>query len=49
LDTGTGKTHIATLLLRHILDVELEARAKGDPHKIAFFLVSLDFTSSISR
>ncbi|KAF2682135.1 hypothetical protein K458DRAFT_342502 [Lentithecium fluviatile CBS 122367] len=39
LDTGTGKTHIATLLLRHILDVELEARAKGAPHKIAFFLV----------
>jgi endoribonuclease Dicer len=39
LDTGTGKTHIATLLLRHILDQELEARAKGDPPKIAFFLV----------
>lgn len=39
LDTGSGKTHIATLLLRHILDVELDARAKGGPHKIAFFLV----------
>ncbi|KAF2796271.1 hypothetical protein K505DRAFT_415880 [Melanomma pulvis-pyrius CBS 109.77] len=39
LDTGSGKTHIATLLLRHILDVELEDRAKGCPHKIAFFLV----------
>jgi endoribonuclease Dicer len=44
LGTGTGKTHIATLLLRHILDVELEARAKGAPHKIAFFLVSSIFT-----
>lgn len=40
LDTGTGKTHIATLLLRHILDVELEARANGAPPKTAFFLVS---------
>lgn len=40
LDTGSGKTHIATLLLRHILDVELEARKSGAPHKIAFFLVS---------
>jgi endoribonuclease Dicer len=40
LDTGTGKTHIATLLLRHILDSELESRAKGLPPKVAFFLVS---------
>jgi endoribonuclease Dicer len=40
LDTGTGKTHIATLLLRHILDTELESRAKGLPPKVAFFLVS---------
>lgn len=40
LDTGSGKTHIATLLLRHILDKELEDRAKGGPHKLAFFLVS---------
>jgi endoribonuclease Dicer len=40
LDTGSGKTHIATLLLRHVLDGELEARAKGGPHKIAFFLVN---------
>ena len=39
LDTGSGKTHIATLLLRHILDLELEARAKGGPNKVAFFLV----------
>jgi endoribonuclease Dicer len=39
LDTGTGKTHIATLLLRHVLEKELEDRAKGNTHKIAFFLV----------
>ncbi|KAF2873406.1 dicer-like protein-like protein 1 [Massariosphaeria phaeospora] len=40
LDTGSGKTHIATLLLRHIMDEELTARAKGCPNKIAFFLVN---------
>jgi endoribonuclease Dicer len=39
LDTGTGKTHIATLLLRHVLEEELEKRAKGDVPKVAFFLV----------
>jgi endoribonuclease Dicer len=39
LDTGTGKTHIATLLLRHVLEEELENRAKGCAHKFAFFLV----------
>ncbi|KAH7089014.1 dicer-like protein 1 [Paraphoma chrysanthemicola] len=39
LDTGTGKTHIATLLLRHVLDEELENRAKGGVNKVAFFLV----------
>ncbi|KAH4035940.1 Dicer-like protein 1 [Parastagonospora nodorum] len=39
LDTGTGKTHIATLLLRHVLEEELENRAKGCAHKMAFFLV----------
>jgi endoribonuclease Dicer len=39
LDTGSGKTHIATLLLRHILDEELENRAKGAVPKTAFFLV----------
>ncbi len=41
LDTGSGKTHIATLLLRHVLDEELENRAKSRPHKTAFFLVSI--------
>ncbi|CAN9461982.1 unnamed protein product [Alternaria alternata] len=39
LDTGSGKTHIATLLLRHVLDGELEYRAAGGIPKIAFFLV----------
>jgi endoribonuclease Dicer len=46
LDTGTGKTHIATLLLRHVLEEELESRAKGGIHKIAFFLVRNSVTSS---
>lgn len=40
LDTGSGKTHIATLLIKHILDNELESRAQGGTHKTAFFLVS---------
>ena len=39
LDTGSGKTHIATLLLQHILDEELANRAAGHGHKTAFFLV----------
>jgi endoribonuclease Dicer len=46
LDTGTGKTHIATLLLRHVLEEELERRTKGGRHKIAFFLVSIVASSS---
>lgn len=45
LGTGSGKTHIATLLLRHILDLELEARAKGARPRIAFFLVSAHWYS----
>lgn len=40
LDTGSGKTHIATLLLKHVLDEELRDRAAGKTHKVAFFLVS---------
>jgi endoribonuclease Dicer len=40
LDTGSGKTHIATLLLRWILDKELQDRSNGHPHRISFFLVS---------
>lgn len=41
LGTGSGKTHIATLLLRHVLDQEVEDRAKGIAPKTAFFLVSI--------
>lgn len=36
---GTGKTLIAVLLLRYILDQELENRAAGKIPKLAFFLV----------
>ncbi|KAL8932688.1 MAG: hypothetical protein Q9216_006725, partial [Gyalolechia sp. 2 TL-2023] len=39
LDTGSGKTLIAVLLLRHILDQELEDRSGGKKPRIAFFLV----------
>jgi endoribonuclease Dicer len=39
LDTGSGKTHIATMLLRHTLDIELEDRAQGKTHRTAVFLV----------
>ncbi|KAJ6445005.1 RNase3 domain-containingprotein [Purpureocillium lavendulum] len=39
LDTGSGKTLIAALLLRHTLDQELERRAQGESKKVAFFLV----------
>lgn len=39
LDTGSGKTMIAVLLLRHIIDEELERRAAGLSPRISFFLV----------
>lgn len=39
LDTGSGKTLIAVLLLRHIIDQELENRRQGKPRRIAFFVV----------
>ncbi|KAI1268232.1 hypothetical protein F5Y18DRAFT_423590 [Xylariaceae sp. FL1019] len=39
LDTGTGKTLIAALLLRYYVEQELEDRHAGKPHKLAFFLV----------
>lgn len=39
LDTGSGKTLIAVLLLRHILDQELEDRLIGKKPRISFFLV----------
>ncbi|KAL6812917.1 hypothetical protein GGI42DRAFT_364309 [Trichoderma sp. SZMC 28013] len=39
LDTGSGKTLIAALLMRHVLQLELQSRADGYRHKTAFFLV----------
>nr|A1CBC9.2 RecName: Full=Dicer-like protein 1; Includes: RecName: Full=Endoribonuclease dcl1; Includes: RecName: Full=ATP-dependent helicase dcl1 [Aspergillus clavatus NRRL 1] len=39
LDTGSGKTLIAVLLLRHVLQNELNDRANGKPHRVSFFLV----------
>ncbi|RGP80539.1 hypothetical protein FLONG3_1373 [Fusarium longipes] len=39
LPTGSGKTHIAVLLLRHYLKEEVESRAIGNRRKVAFFLV----------
>lgn len=38
LDTGSGKTLIAVLLLRWIIDKELEERKDGRPAKVGFFL-----------
>jgi endoribonuclease Dicer len=40
LDTGSGKTLIAALLLRDVLTQELEDRAAGKPRRTSFFLVS---------
>lgn len=40
LDTGSGKTLIAVLLLKWIIDEELERRAAGRTPKISFFLVA---------
>ncbi|KAG9246055.1 dicer-like protein [Calycina marina] len=39
LDTGSGKTLIAVLLLRHVFAQELEDRARGKAKKVSFFLV----------
>ncbi|KAM0346655.1 hypothetical protein ACHAPU_005367 [Fusarium lateritium] len=39
LPTGSGKTLISVLLLRHHLEQEVEARSLGKPKKVAFFLV----------
>lgn len=36
---GSGKTLIAVLLMRHIIDEELEARLKGKSRRVCFFLV----------
>lgn len=40
LDTGSGKTLIAVLLLRWTIDKELESRAALNSPKISFFLVA---------
>lgn len=40
LDTGSGKTLIAVLLLKWIIDQELEHRAAGKSPRISFFLVA---------
>lgn len=40
LDTGSGKTLIAVLLIRWTIDQELQSRASGGEHKITFFLVN---------
>ncbi|KAL7269242.1 Dicer-like protein 1 [Rhizina undulata] len=39
LDTGSGKTLIACLLIRHMLNEELEARRQGRHRRVSFFLV----------
>ncbi|KAK8080450.1 BcdcL1 [Apiospora hydei] len=39
LSTGSGKTNIAALLLRHTIEQEIIDRDNGQPPKIAFFLV----------
>ncbi|CAG8237951.1 unnamed protein product [Penicillium salamii] len=39
LDTGSGKTLVAVLLLKYILERELLARAEGAKPRISFFLV----------
>ncbi|KAI5302309.1 cell cycle RNA binding protein whi3, partial [Ascosphaera pollenicola] len=39
LDTGSGKTLIAVLLLKYMISRELESRALDKPPRISFFLV----------
>ena len=39
LDTGSGKTLVAALLLRDIITKEMEDRASGKPPRTSFFLV----------
>ncbi|KAL1892497.1 Dicer-like protein 1 [Sporothrix stenoceras] len=39
LDTGSGKTLIAALLLRHMIERELEDRKNGLRERVSFFLV----------
>lgn len=40
LDTGSGKTHIAVLLMQHVLEQEVEGRAAGKLPRVAFFLAN---------
>ena len=40
LDTGSGKTLIAVMLVKHVLDQEYLDRANGQRRRIAFFLVN---------
>jgi len=47
LDTGSGKTLIAVLLLRHVMAQELENRAAGMPKRISFFLASQSVLSGL--
>ncbi|KAK2843923.1 Dicer-like protein 1 [Arthroderma sp. PD_2] len=39
LETGSGKTLIAVLLLKHVIEQELTDRSLGRSHRISFFLV----------
>ncbi|KAK8060216.1 Dicer-like protein [Apiospora saccharicola] len=39
LSTGSGKTNIAALLLRHTIEQEINDRDFGKPPRVAFFLV----------
>lgn len=41
MNPGTGKTLIAVLLLRHVVEQELEDRRAGKGHRLALFLVRL--------
>ena len=45
LETGSGKTLIAVLLIRHVVDRELEDRAKGMPHRTTFFMVRMSYVN----
>ncbi|KAK5044407.1 hypothetical protein LTR84_011279 [Exophiala bonariae] len=40
LDTGSGKTLIAALLIKHFLELELMNHVEGEAHRIVFFLAN---------
>lgn len=40
LDTGSGKTLIACLLVRHVLDLEEQNQTQDKPRKLVFFLAN---------